>query len=64
MKNNGSKGVHYSAGSGAVYGLGLIGAAIYFLQRATTFGDGVIGIVKAILWPAFLIYKLLEFLKI
>ena len=58
MKNNGSKGVHYSAGSGAVYGLGLIGAAIYFLQRATTFGDGVIGIVKAILWPAFLIYKL------
>ena len=64
MKNNGSKGVHYSAGSGAVYGLGLIGAAIYFLQRATTFGDGVLGIVKAILWPAFLIYKLLEFLGI
>ena len=62
MKNNGSKGVHYSAGSGAVYGLGLIGAAIYFLQRATTFGDGVIGIVKAILWPAFIVYESLKFL--
>ena len=56
--------MHNNAGSGAIYGLGLIGAAIYFLQRATTFGDGVMGIVKAILWPAFLIYKLLEFLGI
>ena len=64
MKNNGSKGIHNNAGSGIIYGLGLIGAAIYFLQRATTFGDGVLGIVKAILWPAFLIYKLLEFLGI
>lgn len=49
--------------SGAVYGLGFIGAVIYFLQHATTFMGGVVGIAKAIFWPALLIYKLLELLK-
>jgi len=49
--------------SNAVYGLGLIGAAVYFIQHATTFGAGVIGFLKALVWPAFLIYRLLELLK-
>lgn len=52
-----------SAGSGAVYGLGFIGAVIYYLQHAATLGDGVFGILKAIVWPAMLVYKLLGFLK-
>jgi len=51
------------AGSGAVYGLGFIGAVVYYLQHATTFWAGVVGIGKAIFWPAFLVYKLLELLK-
>lgn len=49
--------------SGAVYGLGLIGAAVYYIQNADTFWVGVLGIFKAILWPAFLVYKLFELLK-
>lgn len=49
--------------SGAVYGLGLVGAAIYYIQHATTFWAGVIGILKALVWPAFLIYKVFELLK-
>ncbi len=49
-------------GSGAVYGLGLIGALIYFIQHATSFWGGVLGILKAFVWPVLLIYKLLEFL--
>lgn len=44
---------------GAVYGLGFIGAAIYYIQTATTFWGGVLGFFKAIVWPAFLVYKLL-----
>jgi len=48
--------------SGAVYGLGLIGAAIYYIQNAETFWLGVIGILKAIVWPAFIVYELLKFL--
>ena len=49
--------------SSAVYGLGFVGAAVYFIQHATTFWEGVLGILKAILWPGFLIYKVLELLK-
>jgi len=44
--------------------LGLIGAAIYFIQQATTFWGGVLGFLKALVWPAFLVYKLLQFLGI
>jgi len=46
--------------SGAVYGLGFIGAAIYFISTATTFWIGVLGVLKAIVWPAFLVYELLK----
>jgi hypothetical protein len=49
---------------GTVYGMALIGAAIYWIQRAASFGDGVRGVVKAIFWPAVLMYKLLEYLKL
>ena len=50
------------AGGGAVYGLGLIGAAFYYIQHAATFMAGVVGILKAIVWPAFVVYHLLGFL--
>jgi hypothetical protein len=46
-----------NAPSSAVYGLGFIGAAIYFIVHATTFWIGVLGILKAIVWPAFLVYE-------
>ena len=48
--------------TGAVYGLGLIGAAIYYIQHATTFWMGALGVLKAIVWPAFLVYEALKFL--
>jgi hypothetical protein len=54
----------YSRGGGdAVYGLGFIGALIYYIQTAPTFWAGVLGILKAILWPAFVVYHLLSFLR-
>ncbi len=46
-----------------VYGLGIIGAIIYYVQHANTFWMGVLGILKALFWPVFLVYRLLEFLK-
>lgn len=49
--------------SSAVYGLGFIGAAVYYFQHAATFWVGVLGFFKALVWPALLTYKLLEFLK-
>lgn len=45
-----------------VYGMGFIGALIYFIQHADSFGNGVLGVLKAIVWPAYLVYKILEHL--
>jgi hypothetical protein len=44
-------------GGSAVYGLGFIGAAIWFISQATGFWMGVLGFLKAIVWPAFLVYE-------
>ena len=52
-----SKNVGGSGPAGAVYGLGFIGAAIYFISQAATFWAGVLGFLKAIVWPAFLVYE-------
>lgn len=46
--------------SSAVYGFGFIGAAIYYLSHATSFLAGVVGFLKALVWPAFLVYHALE----
>jgi hypothetical protein len=43
--------------------MGLIAAAIYFIQNAVSFGAGVVGFLKALVWPAFLVYHLLDFLR-
>jgi len=48
---------------GGVYGLAFIGAAIYFIQQSSTFWMGVLGVLKAMVWPALIIYKVLEILK-
>ena len=48
----------------AVYGLGLIGTAVYYLGQADTFGLGALGILKAIVWPAILVYELLKFFQL
>ncbi len=48
--------------SNVVYGLGFIGAAIYYISTATTFWIGVVGFLKALVWPAFLVYGVLQYL--
>ena len=49
-----------AGGGNAVYGLGLIGALIYYIRAADGFWPGVLGVLKAIVWPAFLVYDLLR----
>lgn len=48
--------------SGTVYGLGLIGAWVYYLGRAKSFQEGVAGFFKGVVWPAFLVYGALKYL--
>lgn len=45
---------------GALYGLGMIGSLVYWLQAATSFGAVVTAVLKSIVWPAYVVYKLLE----
>jgi len=54
---------HINHGSSAVYGLGFIGAAVYFIGQASAFWPGVIGFLKALVWPAFLVYQAFELLS-
>lgn len=49
--------------SGAVYGLGVIGACIYYINRGTTTQEKVMGFLKALVWPVFLVKQALEFLE-
>jgi hypothetical protein len=55
MKNN--------AGTSAIYGLGMLGALVYFIQHASSFTDGLIGVFLAIFWPGVFVYKVLEMFK-
>jgi hypothetical protein len=57
----GDKKYIFKRESGAVYGLGFVGSAIYYISTATSFWMGVLGILKAIVWPAFLAYEALKF---
>jgi hypothetical protein len=58
------KVVVQGGGSDSVYGLGFIGALVYYIGRAKTFQEGVIGFFKAIVWPAILVYEIFKLLKI
>ena len=46
---------------GATYGLGFIGAAVYYISTATGFWMGVLGVLKALVWPAMLVFELLKY---
>ncbi len=47
---------------GCLHGLGFIGAVVYYVTTATSFGMGFVGVLKAFVWPAFLIFELFKFL--
>ena len=61
-KENAKSNISSSGLAGIVYCLGFIGAAVYYISHAAGFGMGVIGFLKAIVWPAFFVYELLGFL--
>ena len=58
-KNKSCGGAKCHAGCGGAYFLGMIGAAVFYIQQSETFWAGVVALLKAIVWPAFLVYHLL-----
>jgi hypothetical protein len=57
-KNNNNAGT--AAGSGAIYGLGIFGAVVYFWQQADSFWEYVGAIFQGLFWPAFMVYEVFE----
>ena len=49
--------------SNSVYTIGLIGAWVYYIGRATTIEERIKGFFKAFAWPAIFVYEMLKFLK-
>lgn len=56
---NKEKSGHDSSG-GALYFVGFIGSLIYWLQAASGFVAVVTAVLKSMVWPAYVVYKLLE----
>lgn len=50
--------------AGPVYFFGFIGALVYYLQLAHGFLPIIVGILKAIVWPAFLTHDLLKYIAV
>jgi hypothetical protein len=57
------KVIYRNAGD-AIYGFGLVGALVYYVPHAATLMAGVVGVLKTLVWPALVVYRLLEFLKL
>ena len=56
-----TKVIHQGGASEAVYGMGLIGAWVYYLSHAGTFWLVVLGILKGIVWPAMLVFEAMKY---
>ncbi len=56
------KRVYRTAASAPVYGMGFLGALVYYLGHAGTVWIGLLGFLKALFWPGFLVYELLKYL--
>jgi len=62
-KHHGGGGGNPAGVCGGAYGLAFVGAAVYFIQHAQSFWGGVLGFFEAVIWPAVVMYKVLELLK-
>ena len=49
---------------GGIYFLAFIGAAVYFVQHSIGLWGALLGILKALVWPAIIMYQVLAYFKI
>jgi hypothetical protein len=52
-----SKNAGAAAGGGAIYGLGIFGALVYYWQQADTFWEYPLAVLQGLFWPAFMVYE-------
>lgn len=46
-----------AAGGGAIYGLGIFGAWVYFFGQADSFWEYLLAVVQGLFWPAWMVYE-------
>ena len=61
MSNSRNAGA--AAGGGAIYGLGIFGALVYFWQQADRFWEYLLSVVQGLFWPAFMVYEVFKALR-
>jgi hypothetical protein len=61
MRNRRNAGA--AAGGGAIYGLGIFGALVYFWQQADTLWEHLLAVVQGLFWPAFMVYEVFKALR-
>jgi hypothetical protein len=57
------KEIHKGGPAGA-YFLTFIGAAVYFVQQSEGFGEFLVALLKAMVWPAFFIHKVFTLIQL
>jgi hypothetical protein len=55
--------IRAGGGADAIYGIGMIGAWVYYFRRANTPQERVQAFFRGLVWPAFLVYDLFTFLE-
>lgn len=53
MSDNGSS----AAAGGALYGMGIFGAWVWFFQQADVWWEYLWAVVQGLFWPAFMVYE-------
>lgn len=63
-KNNKIKVINKGGPFGGAYFLTFIGSAVYFVQHSAGFWGFVAALLKACVWPAFLIHRVFVLIKV
>lgn len=62
--NSSVKIINQHGPTGFVFFAAFIGAAIYFMQYAHNFWEVIVAILKALVWPGFVVYHGLRLLGV
>lgn len=57
-------GSNHSSAADTVYGMGLVGAFVYFFPQITSITSFFMVLIKSIIWPGLLVYQALSLLKL
>ncbi len=55
---------HHGGASDTVYGMGLVGAFVYFFPQITSISSFFMVLIKSIIWPGLLVFQALSLLKL